>query len=183
MPSQRPSNLSSSARKQEEWGSFKDEIRQLYMVQDMTLNETIEKIKENHGINAKSILKFKKRTWKKKLEAWGFDKYVPANEMEFIVEKAEKRSREKGKETVFCLGEIQITSESERVVRFKKRKLIHATAADLDTAGKYSLYICLLTDKFLIVQTRDATEYHLPYPRLWSGISQGWRQSSSSTVP
>jgi len=140
MPSQQPANLSFSVRKQQEWGSFKDEIRQLYMVQDMTLKQTIEKIKDNHGINAKSILKLKERTWKKKLvEEWGFEKYVPANEMEFIVSKSEKRSREDGKETVFFRGEIQITSESERIVHFKRRKLTHAAATALDSAGRYLL--------------------------------------------
>jgi hypothetical protein len=62
-----------------------------------------------------------KRTWKNRLKAWGFEKYLGISDMKFVIDKAEKRAREENKETIFFHGDSEITSE--RIENFKRRKL------------------------------------------------------------
>jgi hypothetical protein len=56
------------------------------------------------------------------LKDWNFEKNVPANEMGFVVSKAEKRKLVEGKDTVFFRGDTQISSD--RIEHFKKRKVM-----------------------------------------------------------
>ena len=61
-----------------------------------------------------------------KLKEWRFDKYLSTKDMNIIIAKGEKRSRDGGKDTIFFHGGSRITSE--RIHNFKKRK----TMIDVD---------------------------------------------------
>ncbi|KAE9374326.1 hypothetical protein N431DRAFT_556656 [Stipitochalara longipes BDJ] len=80
----------------QQWASFKEEIRDIYINQDNTLATTMQMVEANHGFRASE------RKWKMQLKDWGFGKYVPA---------AQKRAREQDKETVFLNGVTQLLPE------------------------------------------------------------------------
>ena len=73
------------------------------------------------------------RKWKSKLKDWGFDKYSKAEEMAFIASKLQNRKAE-GKDTVFFLGDKQITKETTE--NFMKRKKVNAEKIVSLAAGK-----------------------------------------------
>jgi hypothetical protein len=75
------------------------------------------------------------RKWKSKLKEWGFDKNVPAEVMQVLVVKAQKRKREEGKETVFIRGDTEISAE--RMEHFKRRKTTHVVEALSPSVGKF----------------------------------------------
>jgi hypothetical protein len=80
------------------------------------------------------------RKWKEKLKEWKFEKNIPANDMSFIVAKAEKRAREEGKETIFFHRETQVTRE--RIEQFKRRKITKGRdvlSLDSPGAGRHSI--------------------------------------------
>jgi hypothetical protein len=65
-------------------------------------------------------LGYSERKWKKKLKEWNFEKNIPGRDMGFMVERAEKRKRDEGKETEFLrCGQ---TVPSDKLESFKKRK-------------------------------------------------------------
>ena len=76
---------------------------------------------------------FSERKWKMKLKEWNFEKYVPANEMNFVVAKLLKRQADEGRDTVFFRGETQITTD--RIENFKKRKTVKDSDALIADAG------------------------------------------------
>jgi len=77
------------------------------------------------------------RKWKSKLKEWGFDKHIPAKDMQVLVAKAEKRARDEGKETVFFQGEAEIAPK--RFENFKRRKTTHTMEAVSPSAGILNL--------------------------------------------
>ncbi|KAF8851020.1 hypothetical protein BDZ45DRAFT_751097 [Acephala macrosclerotiorum] len=96
-----------------EWESNKDEIRRLYIDRNWTLKQTMAEV----GGKFKSTPS--KRTWKTKLEEWGFiKKRTP--EMCFMLSKAEKREREEGKATEFTRDGAPFPQET--IQRFKRRR-------------------------------------------------------------
>ncbi|KAE9382026.1 hypothetical protein N431DRAFT_322170, partial [Stipitochalara longipes BDJ] len=119
-------NSSRRTRNDDRWDSLKEEIYDVYMVKDSTLQNTKRLIEESHGSVA-SV-----RKWKEKLKEWNFDKNISASDMSIIVSKAEKRAREEGKETAFFHGGAQITRE--RIEQFKRRKNFREDIAMLPSA-------------------------------------------------
>ena len=79
---------------------------------------------------------FSERKWKMQLKDWGFEKYVPASDMRILIAKAEKRSIEDNKETIFFKGECQIPQE--KIDLFKRRKVTKQTAPASPSAGTQS---------------------------------------------
>lgn len=75
------------------------------------------------------------RKWKDKLKEWGFDKNIPAQHMQILVAKAEKRARDDGKETVFLHGGSEV--RPERFEHFKKRKTMQLMEAASPSAGMF----------------------------------------------
>ena len=75
------------------------------------------------------------RKWKEKLKEWRFDKYISASDMDIVVAKAAKRSRDEGKETIFFLGEAQILPD--RIEQFKRRKTIKNIEPVSPSAGTW----------------------------------------------
>ncbi|KUJ23703.1 uncharacterized protein LY89DRAFT_775965 [Mollisia scopiformis] len=67
------------------WEALKDDIRQFYILEDHTLNDTMEFIQQTHQFQAS------KRKWKDKLKEWNFDKNIPLKEVGFMATKSEKR--------------------------------------------------------------------------------------------
>lgn len=53
MKSQRPEKLSCKARNDQMWNSHKDEIHQMYIVEDKTLTETMDVIQQKHAFEAR----------------------------------------------------------------------------------------------------------------------------------
>ncbi|CZR69405.1 uncharacterized protein PAC_19305 [Phialocephala subalpina] len=111
--SKKPVNYATKAKngRGREWESNKDEIRRLYIDQGWTLKQTMAEV----GGKFKS--KNSERTWKTKLEGWGFDKNITQG-MEFMLSKAEKREREEGKATEFTRDGVPVPQET--IQRFKK---------------------------------------------------------------
>jgi hypothetical protein len=72
-----------------------------------------------------------------KLKEWRFDKNIPAEDMQILVAKAEKRSRDEGKETLFLHGGVPVTSQ--RFEHFKRRKSTQAMEAASPTAGMLNM--------------------------------------------
>ncbi|CZS88978.1 uncharacterized protein RAG0_00475 [Rhynchosporium agropyri] len=110
------SRPSTRVKNDQKWDAQKDEIYRLYIEADNTLEATIQMIGETSG--------FKARKWKMKLKEWRFEKNLSKHDMEIIVAKARKRSRDESKNTIFFYGATQI--RPERIENFKKRK----TASD-----------------------------------------------------
>lgn len=143
-----PAKCSCKARNNQKWNAYKDEIRQLYILEDKTLKETMDMIEQKHGFKARyvefarSVSCFStsshadvssERNWKTKLKQWKFEKNVPANEMTFMVAKAGKWKMTEGKDTVFFRAGARITSD--RMEHFKKRKTIGDAVAPSPIAG------------------------------------------------
>ena len=73
------------------------------------------------------------RRWKDKLKEWNFEKNIPASDMAMVLSKAEKRSREEGKETTIFHGGNQISKE--RIEQFKRRRTFREEVAMSPSAG------------------------------------------------
>ncbi|KAN0121948.1 hypothetical protein V8E51_000274 [Hyaloscypha variabilis] len=102
------------ARNDERWDSLKEEIFEIYILKDSTLQDTKQLTEDRHGFVA-SV-----RKWKEKLKEWNFDKNISASDMTIVLSKGEKRAREEGKETAIFHGGTPITRE--RIEQFKRRK-------------------------------------------------------------
>lgn len=109
------SKPSKPSRNIEKWQNTKDGIYQFYIIQDHTLDETIQFMAQKHGLHAS------KRTWKAKMKTWCFEKNVPATELATVLAKAKKRKREEGKETRIFYNGTEI--DEKRIARFKRREL------------------------------------------------------------
>ncbi|CZR60770.1 uncharacterized protein PAC_10666 [Phialocephala subalpina] len=82
-------------RNDAKWESLKDEIFRIYMAEDNTLSVTMLLIEQMHNF------KRSPRKWKEKLKEWNFEKNLSQDEMKILVAKAERRSKEANKETIF----------------------------------------------------------------------------------
>jgi hypothetical protein len=80
-----------------------------------------------------------------KLKEWRFEKNLSKHDMEAIIAKALKRSREESKDTVFFHGSSQI--RPERIENFKKRKMASGKHSVSLRSGKEVLctFYCNIT--------------------------------------
>jgi hypothetical protein len=104
---------------------------------------------------------FSERKWKEKLKEWGFEKYVPAKEMNFITAVAEKRSREGGKETVFFRRGVPINSE--KIEQFKRRKITGHMACFSSVPGQSVHASSEIQAGKSNRCNRDTTQYYLSH--------------------
>lgn len=65
-----------------------------------------------------------------KLKEWNFEKNLKKSQMDALVAKAAKRSRDEDKDTVFYHGKTEISSK--RVQNFKKRRVADIATVNLD---------------------------------------------------
>ncbi|PVH87417.1 hypothetical protein DL98DRAFT_525470 [Cadophora sp. DSE1049] len=105
---------STRAKNDQKWDAQKNEIYRFYIEEDNTLDATIQMIEATSGFKASP------RKWKMKLKEWRFEKNLSKHDMEIIVAKARKRTRDESKDTIFYYGSTQI--RPERIENFKKRK-------------------------------------------------------------
>ncbi|EKD18321.1 uncharacterized protein L3040_004723 [Drepanopeziza brunnea f. sp. 'multigermtubi'] len=89
------SKSSTRTKNDQKWDAYKHDIYRFYVEEDKTLDATIQMIEANSGFKASS------RKWKMKLKEWRFEKNLSKHDMELIIAKALKRSREESKDTVF----------------------------------------------------------------------------------
>jgi hypothetical protein len=129
-------NKSSRQRKQQQWESHREEIHELYMVDNKTLKSTMQIIKNKYNFTPRSapprhlppllwdlwtacpklirrrrdtdIYLVSERKFKEQLKHWAFEKNITATEMGFIAATEESRSREQGKSTTFYNRGIKI---------------------------------------------------------------------------
>ncbi|KAH6661915.1 hypothetical protein B0J14DRAFT_312758 [Halenospora varia] len=101
----------------QKWSTHKDEIYRMYIVDNNTLQTTMQRMEGKLGFKAKE------RTWKIKLKEWEFEKHISQETMRIIVAKAEKRARD-GKDTVFFHRQFPIPAQ--RIENYKKRKATKA---------------------------------------------------------
>ncbi len=69
-----------------------------------------------------------------RLKEWNFEKNIPSKEMSFMVEKADKRKREEGKETEFMRNGFLVPLQ--RLNYFKKRRRDNSMDSGIHEAGK-----------------------------------------------
>jgi len=76
------------------------------------------------------------RKWKMEIGEWNFEKNIPAKEMNFMVEKAEKRKLNEGKPTTFLRGEIE--GPKDKFDQHKRRKVVREA-----TESIFRAYQCI----------------------------------------
>ncbi|KAG4440766.1 hypothetical protein IFR05_003753 [Cadophora sp. M221] len=98
------------------WDLYKQDIRQLYVEQDMPLKATMEIMETKYDF------KHSPRKWKMKMKEWRFEKHIPAHEMMFMATKSDERKADASnpKDTIFVRGDIKIMQD--RIGNFKKLK-------------------------------------------------------------
>ncbi|KAL8713832.1 MAG: hypothetical protein Q9225_006682 [Loekoesia sp. 1 TL-2023] len=81
-----------------DWNAYKDTIKELYIDQNKSLPETMEAMNERYSFNASQKL------YKTKFKEWNWQKNLPTDTALKMAEKAKRRKREEGKDTVFSFG-------------------------------------------------------------------------------
>jgi hypothetical protein len=94
-----------------------------------------------------------------KLKSWGYEKYLSSADKKILVAKADKRTREEGKNTAFFHRGSEI--QPNKIECFKKRKMTNFVEAVSPSAGK-SCTVCdiieqILTDQQKLPQTLRIT--------------------------
>jgi hypothetical protein len=102
------------SRNDQKWDSHKQEIHQVYIVNNSTLQETMDFLEARHNFQASP------RKWKMKLKEWNFVKHLTAKEMAIIVAKKDKRARELNKDTVFLHHGSRISRK--KIEKSKRRR-------------------------------------------------------------
>ncbi|RDW80899.1 hypothetical protein BP5796_05597 [Coleophoma crateriformis] len=109
----------------------KDELKNLYLIEDKSLKEVMTIMHENHS------LPISMKRYKDRFEAWGWRKNLPGEYAQWMVQKAHKRKREDGKETVFHYGGLQWDkAEAERSATRSKKPRSGTTAAVVETPSE-----------------------------------------------
>lgn len=87
------------------------------------------------------------RAYKAKIKEWGLRKYITASDMQILLAKRDKRTRDRGVGTVFVVDGVEFAEE--RLNRFGKRKLAEpidyvSPSSGMNTRGffpsKYHLF-------------------------------------------
>jgi hypothetical protein len=112
------------------WENIKLDVLRIYIQEDRTLEDTMAAIQESHGFEAgyvadfgthpKANRKSSKRSWKNKLDAWGYKKNMTSHDVKCIVAKGTKRILE-GTDTVFFYRGTRVTKK--RIENFKRRRI------------------------------------------------------------
>jgi hypothetical protein len=135
-------------------------------------------VSEQHAFNARYVhipwatavevlmMKDSERKWKGKLKEWNFDKNISAHGMSIVLAKAQKRSKDEGKETAIFHGGVQITRE--RVEQFKRRKTAKDADAVSPSAGACSCTIHMLQRIKKLTQSRNTCKPLLSHTVLQS---------------
>ncbi|KAN0089685.1 hypothetical protein V8E51_019945 [Hyaloscypha variabilis] len=106
-------NKSSRERKQQQWESHREEIHDLYMMENRTLKKTVQIMRDKYNFTPSE------RKFKEQLKSWEFEKNITAVDMGFIAAKQSSRIKEEGKCTMFYSRGIEINPK--RIDAFKKR--------------------------------------------------------------
>lgn len=130
-------------RSDHEWDKCKDDIRNLYMIQDESLDTTMEAISSKYAFKRRFVLTspatshcflictLSLRAWKAKMKEWGFIKHFPAEDMAFVASKYDERKAHPitPKDTVFVRGGIIV--QQNRIANFKKLNKSELTSSRL----------------------------------------------------
>lgn len=87
-----------------EWDRLKGDIEELYMVQRLSLAQTIKQMETVHHFSARRVPKFyrsegrlikdaSERMYKDKFKTWHWSKYLPRDKATWMVQKANERQR------------------------------------------------------------------------------------------
>ncbi|KAH8679269.1 Clr5 domain-containing protein [Ilyonectria robusta] len=87
-----------------QWDAHKKQIRALYLVEDKTLDQTIEIMRERYGFSATD------KQYVRKLKAWGMKKNVSRHQWKQSVSLVQKRKAE-GKETKLTIDGMVISAK------------------------------------------------------------------------
>jgi hypothetical protein len=79
------------------------------------------------------------RKWKMKLKEWNFEKNLKKSQMDVLVAKAAKRSRDENKDTIFYYGSTEISNQKIR--NFKKRRMVEIANLNLELANAGEFYV------------------------------------------
>ncbi|KAH8884179.1 hypothetical protein GQ53DRAFT_830103 [Thozetella sp. PMI_491] len=100
------------------WEQHRDEMRIIYLDENKSLADTMRIMRGKYNFEASTKL------YKDKFKEWGWQKNLPTKIALFMTDKAKKRKRDKGKETIFTYRERPWTKAraESTLTRAKKAK-------------------------------------------------------------
>jgi hypothetical protein len=117
--------------------THKEELKRLYLTEDKSLKDVMAIMKEEHSLPEST------KRYKEKFEAWGWRKNLPGEYAQWMAQKAHKRQREDGKETVFLYGGLQWDKADAEKSVTRSKKVRHETGS-------------------IVVETPSEIEYQTP---------------------
>lgn len=110
----------------EEWENYRETIQRLYVVEDKSLPEVIDEVKQMFGFIATE------RQYKRRISQWRLDKNIKDDEMRAIVSEQASRLRQ-GKASVFYVRDRRV--DPQKIKRFVRRKKINPHIHKGDVLG------------------------------------------------
>ncbi|KAK7999377.1 hypothetical protein PG990_011977 [Apiospora arundinis] len=110
-----------------DWDAYKDTLRHMYLVEDRTLDETVQIMKTVYAFEASH------KMYKEKFRVWRWQKNLPTRTQVLFMAKAKARRETKGKETVFRFGGrvLDASQVESMLVKANKRVRVEETAGGM----------------------------------------------------
>ena len=123
----------------QEWEDLKECFKELYFQEDSSLEDVRQEMKRDYGFEARYLsfsterfdtlfavrtkicMSTSIRQYKIKVKEWGLEKHIKAPDMQILLAKRDKRTRDRGVGTVFVVKGVKF--EEDRLNRFGKREL------------------------------------------------------------
>ncbi|CEL08207.1 hypothetical protein ASPCAL11358 [Aspergillus calidoustus] len=113
------------------WESYKPELQQLYIQQNMKLPEVMDFMSTEHGFQAS------KGQYTKYFSRWKFQKYqtVSSSNSKFIDRRVNKRRQMFGKESEVYINGVEYPTKKVKRARYRKAYLTASAAVDINSDG------------------------------------------------
>ncbi|KAL6399313.1 hypothetical protein AUP68_17859 [Ilyonectria robusta] len=120
-----------------QWDAHKKQIRALYLVEDKTLDQTIEIMRERYGFSATD------KQYLRKLKAWGMKKNVSSHQWKQSVSLVQKRKAE-GKETKLTIDGMVISAKrmKKEMGRYSYPQYGHGGMSAVPTCASLGIIAC-----------------------------------------
>ena len=100
------------------------------------------------------------RQYKVKIKEWGLRKYITASDMQILLAKRDKRTRDRGVETVFVVDGVKFAED--RLNRFGKRKLAEPIDYVSPSSGMLTRGFVSRSTTYLFIATPAGVYYYTP---------------------
>ncbi|KAF4622665.1 hypothetical protein G7Y89_g14362 [Cudoniella acicularis] len=109
----------------------KEVLKRLYLTENKSLKEVMGIMKEEYSLPEST------KRYKEKFEAWGWRKNLPGEYAQWMAQKANKRKREDGKETVFHYGGLRWNkADAEKSATRSKKARNRAETSVVETPSE-----------------------------------------------